>query len=408
MNDGHVPQLILLQPREDSEVVVVVGDESNDSRGRYAVAGCDITAGEVVLEATAYAFAVLDSHRKRVCARCARTAASVASEAQGDLDAATPKPSPEVDANAAEAHADVSAIDGDTLQEPTADNSVTGSDVGAAVVGRAPSARLTLRCAQCDQAYFCSSECQKAELDGGGGGGGGGGAHQAVCRALRRLATMKASPHAKSVAAAVLALLARRMQDVVESSPRLSLTGAGEAGEVGKPTAAAGPGRGGWQGVLDLQSHLCDWDAEARTEARRVVRLAAAEWRLAVAAGAANDEARAVGWAELWCEVLAGETRAAPGGDVDEPRCGHGRRAGAQMRGDVRCAEPLDAEVEEGFMHLMSKVESNGFGLWIVPPGPRATAAATGGEAVGVGRPSRERESINAGRALFPKASFFN
>ncbi|KAI9346832.1 hypothetical protein DFJ73DRAFT_837691 [Zopfochytrium polystomum] len=99
-----------------------------------------------------------------------------------------------------------------------------------------------------------------------------------------------------------------------------------------------------------------------------------------------------------------------------ELQCSHGR-----LSVDGNCRGVAEAEVEEGVMHLISKVESNGFGVWVIPP---SNVAATdsrnerehGGNGengpgnVGVTKQEsgKREKSVNAGRALFPLASYFN
>ncbi|KAJ3069097.1 Histone-lysine N-methyltransferase EZA1 [Podochytrium sp. JEL0797] len=233
----------------------------------------------------------------------------------------------------------------------------------------------SLRCLDCDQVYFCSRECQEiSEAQG----------HARVCKGLRKLATSKASSHEKSVMKLVLALLQQRRflgsdsPDAAKSSipsiPSIHDSLAETESRTLEITDPLVPHTPSWTDVMNLQSHFGAWSEEAKKDWKKVLALTVA----------------AVAESEL----------------VDA----------ALLQG---------AELEEVVMHLVSRIESNGFGVWQVKrrrvvPGDKE---AGGGlemltEACSIENASSSAEEVAGeeidgtgvcmGRAVYPLASFFN
>ncbi|KAH6561267.1 hypothetical protein BASA50_000277 [Batrachochytrium salamandrivorans] len=132
---------------------------------RYFEAGMALEAGEPLLVCLPLAFAATDSYKKRVCAHCMQCVSV-------------------------------------TLLGSTEHNEQEVKDEVEGGKGLGKSS-LHYSCRKCDQVFTCSSECMDALNRNG---------HGRICSALRKLATFKASVHEKSILKLLLmACLARTM-----------------------------------------------------------------------------------------------------------------------------------------------------------------------------------------------------
>ncbi|KAJ3095846.1 hypothetical protein HDU97_006467 [Phlyctochytrium planicorne] len=270
------------------------------------------------------------------------------------------------------------------------------------------------RCIGCDQVYFCSKPCMDAAINGG---------HTIVCGSLRKLATFKASAHEKSIIKLLmLAALERMRQEDQSGQVKTSVLGAGWGGwnvvrakvgiredfeEAVKPyvdslaeelkglsitqtveedadanpeqnegetlsrpspydlaceelfsslnfeslpnPVACPPLSTEWNTVVALQSHYLEWPLESSKEWKKL--------RLMTA------------------------------------NCLKESKLSQCLKGlEEQSNESLDG-LEAAIMHFVSRVESNGFGIWAVPKR-------------GQGDSGNSRACV--GRAIYPIASFFN
>ncbi|KAJ3004130.1 UNVERIFIED_CONTAM: hypothetical protein HDU68_005283 [Siphonaria sp. JEL0065] len=247
-----------------------------------------------------------------------------------------------------------------------------------------------LRCVDCDQVFFCSKDCLDECMAGG---------HDLVCKAFRRLATSKASLHEKSVMKLVLNILLGRwkqrknpgidsraafayipsINEVLQQSDSGSNTITTTI-EIHDPLTPTPPT---YKDVTNLQSHYHEWTEDVKREWKKIHSLVVAMLM----------ESR-----ELVDDDLIHESE---GDDLDQV-----------------------------VMHLVSKIESNGFGIWALKRKPVAdplTASAADLDGTTICSPasncleendtdrspnstSNEEYGTGAciGRALYPHASFFN
>ncbi|KAJ3347485.1 hypothetical protein HDU83_002085, partial [Entophlyctis luteolus] len=314
---------------------------ATSAKGRHVVAVRTLPAGACVLALPrAHAVAVLDAHRKRVCAH-------------------------------------------------------------TACLARPP--LHPLACSRCPLAFYCSQDCRDKDVP----------FHSLICDQIRRIAGTKASTHQKSIVRLVLHILAQRHLDslklkseavneaydmgehVLVPMRELSLGAAdrSESQNRSESTVATAdtttwdfvqPPKADkigheWSQVALLQSHYSEWQQDVRNDWRKLTSLTAS----------------------ILPEPLTRD-----------------------LVRDIREIDgPLVTTVQEALMHLISKVESNGFGLWVAKRDKRPAVSTLPTERNdGIGSEvssnmsdndhddAQERDSRGAcvGRALYPAASFFN
>ncbi|KAJ3244826.1 hypothetical protein HDU78_010416 [Chytriomyces hyalinus] len=180
----------------------------------------------------------------------------------------------------------------------------------------APSAHLNVkseaeRCVECDQVYYCSHACKQTHAE----------THALLCRQMRRLATAKLGLHEKSVLQLVLCVLVQRQKErsqmvrndaagVVEHEASLDTCIQSALDDPLNPCEAQ------YRHVTALESHYADWTDETKKEWRKAVSL---------------------------LESLAME---------------------AHLLDDTLISDSHGDTHELVLMHLISKIESNGFGIW--------------------------------------------
>ncbi|KAJ3100478.1 1,3-beta-glucanosyltransferase [Physocladia obscura] len=178
-----------------------------------------------------------------------------------------------------------------------------------------PGKQFDERCVTCDQCFFCSTECRTITDKNG---------HRLICSAFRRLATFKASAHEKSIMKLILTMLLQRRNDRclannIDLSPiNLSNTITPSAKSISallqnpmKPPVPA------WADVTSLQSHLHDWSDETKRDWNKIC---------------------------LFISSILKESDSSLTDDLVK-----------DSEGD---------SLEEVILHLVSKIESNGFGVW--------------------------------------------
>ncbi|KAI9277962.1 hypothetical protein BC943DRAFT_364045 [Umbelopsis sp. AD052] len=201
-----------------------------------------------------------------------------------------------------------------------------------------PTKSFSLHCKQCDQVYFCSQQCHDEYL---GSGTAQNVNHQRICAPLRKLATLKADKHMKSVTKMILHLFWERARS--ECGVHWSRSQE-QWWEVGETDITRGledlnlrkdiaPVESNFDMVLALESHYHRWT---------------------------TDDCQS--WKRLYAFLHTSLTE---------------------------CALLKESDDMDFIMHLISRVESNGFGMYWA-------------------KPSKKRDQDPFGRALFPHAAFFN
>ncbi|KAJ3116752.1 hypothetical protein HDU96_008883 [Phlyctochytrium bullatum] len=161
--------------------------------------------------------------------------------------------------------------------------------------------------------------------------------------------------------------------------------------------------RSAWSSVIALQSHYDEWTPDTKAEWKKTRTFAA---RMVRESGLEKELLM------LPIAALHGEN-----GDVSEKLSdlslhdagnGANERAGVQRDGaDFTVGSVTDAQVEEGIMHMVSRIESNGFGVYAVPRKDSKDEKAVGQEKPkGPGGGGGLRSCV--GRAIYPVASYFN
>ncbi|KAI8607609.1 hypothetical protein BC830DRAFT_1158337, partial [Chytriomyces sp. MP71] len=174
---------------------------------------------------------------------------------------------------------------------------------------------LPLRCKDCDQLFFCDESCFNEAISNG---------HARVCGSLRRIATAKIGLHEKSIAQIALNVLLRRTLEAAKReqiqistllNPTNPLTSSAQIADalIKNPLDPIVPS---YKDVQSLQSHLADWTNDTRKEWRKTCAL---------------------------MQTLVTEAGLVDASLVDE------------SEGDT---------LEYILLHLFSKIESNGFGVW--------------------------------------------
>lgn len=132
-----------------------------------------------------------------------------------------------------------------------------------------PSKSFSLHCKQCDQVYFCSQQCNDQFLQSGKEHHVD---HGRICALLRKLATLKADKHMKSVAKMILNLVWERARN--EAGVHW-VRSQGEWWKVGDLDVTRGleeldlrrditPVESNFDMVLALESHYHRWTSEDR------------------------------------------------------------------------------------------------------------------------------------------------
>ena len=184
--------------------------------------------------------------------------------------------------------------------------------------------QFTLHCRTCDQVYFCSARCFKICLGAG---------HHRVCKAYRKLATHKAPTHEKGVLKIVLSILYTKCVDEgkhLDDSVRLLESVLGDMDEsaisIQNDDISGDTASSSWIQVDSLQSHFDDWP---------------------------EDDIRSWRKTKQFIAQLLFESSL------------------------------IDSDTTDFLMHLISKVESNCFGVY-------------------------SGKGVCMGRAVYPTASYFN
>ncbi|KAJ3219123.1 hypothetical protein HDU81_000401, partial [Chytriomyces hyalinus] len=170
------------------------------------------------------------------------------------------------------------------------------------------------RCVECDQVYYCSHACKQTHAD----------THALLCRQMRRLATSKLGLHEKSVLQLVLCVLVQRQKErgqIVERDVTVIMENEQNEGSLDGCIQSAlhnplNPCQPRYCHVTALESHYADWTGETKKEWRKAVSL---------------------------LESLAME---------------------AHLLDDTLISDSHGDTYELVLMHLISKIESNGFGIW--------------------------------------------
>jgi hypothetical protein len=174
-----------------------------------------------------------------------------------------------------------------------------------------------------------------------------------ICKALRKLATLKASAHEKSIIKILLVMLLRRRRETQKEKQKVS----NDQQQQVSPSstllssnlfwlsASLTPPEQTWEDVLQLQSHLYSWTPDMLSEWKKIQVFAI---KIFEESGLLDDQ------------FFKMEDCKDGGGDA-------GRAV----------------------LHLISKIESNGFGVW-------------------VSGKNDDSDAVCVGRAVFPLASFFN
>eukprot|EP01136_Pigoraptor_vietnamica_P012195 Opistho-1_new@51857 len=299
----------------------------SDAKGYHVVATRDVRAGDTLLKTRLYAGAPFKNYRKRVCARC--------------LSACDP--------------------------------ALTGLRA------------LPLRCARCDQCYYCSPACAAADVSAG---------HVRVCSAFRDvLSSGKHDPHVDSMVRTVLQIAracAREhrplsAEEIDDGIANVHQTPNCRAAPAHAHSGPAVVGSATASGDAECDAHTADNGTWKRETTENVSEAAVAE---------ESGDAEKVGGVEMSdVESLARELRDALSLSLSLAEGGAERENAAlpplsfddlsQLQSHAASWDKEDCAVyrkivralvalrllgmpadEMGFLHLLSRIECNGFGVW--------------------------------------------
>jgi hypothetical protein len=341
--------------------------EQSPTQGRFIKALIDLEKGDVLMDGIqCYAFAILDSFKKKVCAVCAH-------------QKPRPKPPPPSASTQKKKMGVGNSLDGSACGDG---NPTVG--MGTKIADKPI---YNLRCIECDQLYFCSLQCQDRHMstfmaDSNSSNNDTISVHSLLlCSPLRKLATLKANSHEKSIMRLILMVLyARWMESHADSIKTVGVivnNVNNEDDDLNRRMDDLKIQNNNMKfttDVLALQSHAHEWDHETQ-----------------------NSWKKRISW-------LVTHTRPFFDGDCEGDDDG----------------SMAESELEDMLVGLVSAIESNGFGLWELESNddhendegseniPHVKKTKKDKKPGAMHKKKRTRDPLCIGRGLFPTASYFN